>query len=649
MPKRKSDIPAIERGFQRALEEAPAAISLRKGPDHRCVFVNRAHLESTDGRPQLGRAFAEAFPELAAQGFVKIFDRVYATGEPFVADGRRADVPTVPGGPLKERYWNLTFQATHNDDGVIDGVSTFAFDVTDHVRARREAEEARRQYDELVNTLGIVVWRVDPEGWRPEWVRGHVAEVLGIEPEAALQPEAWWAGIHPDDVEVVRAARSSVRRAEYRVEYRRLTGDEAWRWIAESGQLRQEAGAEQPSAWGLLQDVTERVLHRQERERLQDHLLHVQKLESLGVLAGGVAHDFNNLLTAILGNASLAEMQLTTGHPATRAVNSMVAAARRASDLTRQLLAFSGRGHFKVLPTDVNEQVVELTVLLEASIPKKVNLRIEPHENLPLVAADGSQLSQVLMNLVINGAEAIDEQGGTVVVRTGVQVLEQGDLLSVGPFAAAAPGAFVFVEVSDSGAGMDESTLARIFDPFFTTKVNGRGLGLAAVQGIIRGHQGLIRVYSEPGRGTTFKVFLPALTRGALQYPPAETPAGRLNGTVLVVDDEPSVREFARAALEFGGYRVVEAADGRLGVDAFRALAGEIDVVLLDLTMPRMSGEEALSEMRKIRPATRVILSSGYNEVEATRRLVGRASVEFIQKPYTVRELLALLGARTTS
>ena len=649
MPKRKSDIPAIERGFQRALEEAPAAISLRKGPDHRCVFVNRAHLESTDGRPQLGRAFAEAFPELAAQGFVKIFDRVYATGEPFVADGRRADVPTVPGGPLKERYWNLTFQATHNDDGVIDGVSTFAFDVTDHVRARREAEEARRQYDELVNTLGIVVWRVDPEGWRPEWVRGHVAEVLGIEPEAALQPEAWWAGIHPDDVEVVRAARSSVRRAEYRVEYRRLTGDEAWRWIAESGQLRQEAGAEQPSAWGLLQDVTERVLHRQERERLQDHLLHVQKLESLGVLAGGVAHDFNNLLTAILGNASLAEMQLATGHPATRAVNSMVAAARRASDLTRQLLAFSGRGHFKVLPTDVNEQVVELTVLLEASIPKKVNLRIEPHENLPLVAADGSQLSQVLMNLVINGAEAIDEQGGTVVVRTGVQVLEQGDLLSVGPFAAAAPGAFVFVEVSDSGAGMDESTLARIFDPFFTTKVNGRGLGLAAVQGIIRGHQGLIRVYSEPGRGTTFKVFLPALTRGALQYPPAETPAGRLNGTVLVVDDEPSVREFARAALEFGGYRVVEAADGRLGVDAFRALAGEIDVVLLDLTMPRMSGEEALSEMRKIRPATRVILSSGYNEVEATRRLVGRASVEFIQKPYTVRELLALLGARTTS
>lgn len=649
MPTRKSDAPAIDPGFQRALEEAPAAISLRKGPDHRCVFVNRAHLESTDGRPQLGRAFAEAFPELAAQGYVNVFDRVYTTGEPFIAEGRRADVPTAPGGPLKERYWNLTFQATHDDDGAIDGVSTFAFDVTEHVRARREAEGARRQYDELVNAMGIVAWRVEPEGWRPEWVRGHVAAVLGIEPEAALEPESWWSAIHPEDIDAVRAARGSVRTAEYRVEYRRGTDASGWRWIAESGQLRHEPGSDRPCAWGLLEDVTERVLHRLERARLQEHLLHVQKLESLGVLAGGVAHDFNNLLTAILGNASLAEMQLATGHPATRAVNSMVAAARRASDLTRQLLAFSGRGHFKVVPTDVNEQVLELTVLLEASIPKKVNLRIEPHGSLPLVAADASQLSQVLMNLVINGAEVIDEQGGTVVVRTGVQVLEPGDLLSVGPFAAAAPGTFVFVEVSDSGAGMDEPTLARIFDPFYTTKVNGRGLGLAAVQGIIRGHQGLIRVYSESGRGTTFKVFLPALAGGAARQPLPDVPIAKLKGTVLVVDDEASVREFARAALEFGGYRVVEAADGREGVEAFRALAGEIDAVLLDLTMPRMSGEAALGEMRKIRPATRVILSSGYNEVEATRRLVGRAAVEFIQKPYTVRELLAVLGVRTTS
>lgn len=327
----------------------------------------------------------------------------------------------------------------------------------------------------------------------------------------------------------------------------------------------------------------------------------------------------------------------------------MVAAARRASDLTRQLLAFSGRGHFKVQAIDINAQVLELMALLEASIPKKVNLRMEPHPALPLVDADGSQLSQVLMNLVINGAEAIDDAGGTVVVRTGMQVLEPEDLATAGPFAAAPPGTFVFIEISDSGEGMNEETLGRIFDPFFTTKVNGRGLGLAAVQGIVRGHKGLIRVYSELGRGTTFKVFLPARDGAAQKEPMPDSPVARLKGTVLVVDDEPSVREFARSALEYGGYRVVEAGDGREGVEAFRALAGEIDVVLLDLTMPRMSGEEALREIRKIRGTTRVILSSGYNEVEATRRLVGRASVEFIQKPYTVRELLAVLGVRTTS
>ena len=197
-----------------------------------------------------------------------------------------------------------------------------------------------------------------------------------------------------------------------------------------------------------------------------------------------------------------------------------------------------------------------------------------------------------------------------------------------------------------AAARVDEGTLARIFDPFFTTKVSGRGLGLAAVQGIIRGHRGAIRVYSEVGRGTTFKIFLPTSVELPERQPITEPTTGSNSGTVLVVDDEPAVRQFARAALEFAGFRVIEAVDGQEGVETFRALAGEIDLVLLDLTMPRMNGEEALAEMRKIRSSTPVVLSSGYNQVEATRRLVGRGQVEFIQKPYPAKELISLVGRR---
>jgi CheY-like chemotaxis protein len=373
-------------------------------------------------------------------------------------------------------------------------------------------------------------------------------------------------------------------------------------------------------------------------------MLHVQKLESLGVLAGGIAHDFNNLLTAILGNASLAELQVEASHPAMRSIRSMVGAARRASSLTGQLLAFSGRGHFRVQPVDLNAQLKELVVLLEASVPKKVSLRLVANADVPTVEADISQVNQVMMNLVLNGAEAIGEQGGTVTVRTGVQILEPRDLAAAGAFPDTTPGTFVFVEVSDNGTGMDAPTLARIFDPFFSTKLAGRGLGLAAVQGIIRGHRGAIRVYSEEGRGTTFKVFLPFSGELTVTATPPDLRTVAQKGTILVVDDEQIVRDFARVALEYGGFRVIEAVDGHEGVETFRALADEVDLVLLDLTMPRMNGEEALVEMRKIRPATPVVLTSGYNQAEATRRLVGRGFVEFIQKPYPAKELLELLA-----
>ncbi len=638
--------PGVDAQIARAFDDAPAVIAIHRGPDHRFVFVNRRFLESSDGRPLVGRNYAEAFPEFVEQGYLDIFNNAWRTGDPFVATGVRADTPRKPGGPAEERYWNLIFQPNRDERGAVEGITSFAFEVTEHVLARRAAEAAEHRYNELVRALGVVVWCAEPTEWRALWVRGDTSQAVGVPPESFTTGAGVASLLSSGDRESLARARAELREEgdAYRLELRLETPGGEERWVVESAQLHREPGTDRLLAYGLVQDFTERAQAQRERDRLQAQLLHVQKLESLGMLAGGIAHDFNNLLTAILGNASLAEMQLSPGHPAARSVASMVTAARRASDLTRQLLAFSGRGHFRVESTDINERLRELAILLEATVPKKVSLRLEAAGALPPVECDVSQLNQVLMNLVINGAEAIGDEGGTVVIRTASVNLEVADLAARASAGGVSPGTFAVVEVSDTGRGMDPDTVSRIFDPFFTTKPTGHGLGLAAVQGIVRGHRGFITVYSEVGRGTTFKVFLPTVPAPDDPGKPGRVASGQPGRTVLVVDDEPAVREFARAALEHGGYRVVEAVDGVAAVETFRALAADIDVVLLDLTMPRMNGEEALREIRRLRPTTPVVLSSGYNEVEATRRLVGRGRIEFIQKPYSVAELLKLLS-----
>jgi signal transduction histidine kinase len=390
-------------------------------------------------------------------------------------------------------------------------------------------------------------------------------------------------------------------------------------------------------------DLSERHRRERERDELQAKLLQVQKLESLGLLAGGIAHDFNNLLTAVLGGTATALLGLPEESPARRDIELAMDAARRAADLTRQLLAYSGKGHFQIKPLDLSATVKELVLLLEATLPKKVQLRLELAQKLPAVEADAVQIQQIIMNLVINGAEAIGDATGTVLVTTGTQDIDADYAERVFGAEKLEPGRYAFVEVHDSGSGMDPETQAKVFDPFFSTKFTGRGLGLAAVLGIVSAHKGAIRVYSTLGRGSTFKVFLPttaqlpsAPTHQRLEYSGA--------GLILVVDDDAGVRRAARRMLTHYGFSVLEAENGREAVEAFRNRAAEIALVLLDMTMPVMDGEEAFRELRAIRADVPVLLTSGYNEIEATRRFVNKGVTAFLQKPFTPQDLIAKLS-----
>jgi signal transduction histidine kinase/CheY-like chemotaxis protein len=390
--------------------------------------------------------------------------------------------------------------------------------------------------------------------------------------------------------------------------------------------------------------------HLEERARQEEQLRVTQKLESIGVLAGGIAHDFNNLLTSILGNTSLALDTLPWGSDLRRLLTEVVIASERAADLTRQLLAYAGKGRFYVQSLDLSEHVRQISNLLRTSIPRTVTWRVDLAPGLPRIQADSSQIQQVIMNLVINAAEAILEgQPGTVLIVTGTQEVGDADSRPTLVGGRLTPGRYVTLEVQDSGVGMNEKTMGRIFDPFFTTKFIGRGLGLAAVLGIMRGHKGGISVSSTPGQGATFQVFFPATEDR--QPAPEETetsprpfgsPLGTAasvslagTGTVLIIDDEEIVRHAARAALEVFGYAVLEAEDGERGVELFLSRADDVAVVLLDMTMPVMSGEETFRRLRAIRPNVKVILSSGYDEPEANSRFTGKGLAGFLQKPYT--------------
>jgi PAS domain S-box-containing protein len=374
-----------------------------------------------------------------------------------------------------------------------------------------------------------------------------------------------------------------------------------------------------------------------QRKAGEEAIRQTQKLESLGVLAGGIAHDFNNLLTTILGNSNLASMALDQGGPAAQYLEQIEKASMRAADLTRQLLAYAGKGQVMILPVNLNYLVQEMTDLLSVSISKKATIRLDLATSLPEVQADPAQMQQVVMNLVTNASEALDpETGGSITLRTGVQTLDATYLNSLLPAIPIPPGRYVVMEVSDTGCGMSRKILDLIFDPFFTTKFTGRGLGLSALMGILRSHGGSIKVYSEPGHGTSMKLFLPAREAAEIEPPmEASTEFPPILGTALIVDDEPPARAVACNLARAMGLQVIEAADGEEALGIFVQRRKEVTLVLMDLTMPRMDGREAFLRMKALDPSIPVVLTSGYNEQFAITDFPAGDLAGFLPKPYS--------------
>jgi two-component system, cell cycle sensor histidine kinase and response regulator CckA len=374
-----------------------------------------------------------------------------------------------------------------------------------------------------------------------------------------------------------------------------------------------------------------------ERKQTEEILRQTQKTESLGVLAGGVAHDFNNLLQAMIGQTTVALKKLPPDSAARENIEKAVQVAERAAHLTQQLLAYSGRGKFEIRAIDLNTMVSENLHLLQVSIPKQVRLKTHFEYALPAIEADRGQIQQVTMNLIINAGEAIGENHGTISVTTRTAILDNstsewyrqnGEQLE--------PGRYVIMEVEDTGCGMSKETIEKIFDPFFTTKFTGRGLGLAAVLGIVRGHKGALKVESIVGKGTRFSLAFPASKAAGItgQANVAPLNAQPVSGTVLLIDDEEFVREAVTDILVLNGLKVYSAISGEEGIALYQQLQNDIHLVLLDLSMPGMSGDETFHRLREVNPSVRVILSSGYSESEATAGLTGKGLAGFIHKPY---------------
>jgi two-component system cell cycle sensor histidine kinase/response regulator CckA len=527
------------------------------------------------------------------------------------------------------------------------GTNTDITEIKDVVSLLRESEEKLRQSEDRLRIsldaaqMGIWDWNL---------LTGEIIwsdrcrQLFAMEPHDKVTHEEFLRAIHPDDRHLIdRTMRDALeQRKDYSAVMRTLFPDGTVRWVLSNGRALYDEAGRQVRMMGVAQDITQRHL-------VEERIRQTQKLESLGILAGGIAHDFNNLLTGIMAGASLALDEIGEDSSIGPLLHAVLNSGDRAADLTRQMLAYSGKGQFLLHHVNLSKKVLKTIPLIEHFISKKIRLELNLSENLPLIEADRSQIDQVIMNLLTNAGEAIGDQAGTIAIGTGVEHIDELSPRSESLRAEGLQaGSYVTLTIRDTGCGMDQAQQSRIFDPFFTTKATGRGLGLAAIHGIVRGHKGTIEVASKPGKGTLFRVLFPASAMGSEQVDltqPVFPPKTTEDATILVVDDEELVRHVARAVLESRGHRVFVAKSGGEAIDLLKRHFDQISLVLLDLSMPGLSGSELLPLLRTIQPNLRIVISSGFSEADVVRQFENEQISGVLHKPYLAAALINAVGA----
>lgn len=658
LSRQAEELKAAEAGMRAVLEAAPEAMIIFDAHQRiRSVNTEAEKLFACPRGDLIGQSMARLSPEWFAMGGSPTGELlcVTKTGTSFPAEVSLRPVETGGEGLVVSVIRDITQRKMAQETArrvtmelerqVADRTRELMIDIAERKRAEQALRESEHSLRIAINAAGLGLWRIDMRRRRIQL--SHLSrQMYCLDPEAHEVPlDEWEKAIHPEDraAAIAELKRCFAEGCDYESEYRVGLPDGGVRWIFAKGQPFPADEDQPPLVVGIAQEVTHRRL-AQEAER------HRQKLESLGILAGGIAHDFNNLLCGILGNASLLLDGAEAGSFEEQSLTQLVGAAERAAELTRQMLAYSGRGKFLTTQLRVGDEASEIAALLRAAIPRHVQVSFDLAPNEPRISADKSQIQQLLMNLIINAAEAIGPEGGFVNISTRRERMEMRTF-GFYPAEDLPAGDYLLLEVRDNGHGMTEETRARIFDPFFTTKFTGRGLGLAAALGIVRGHRGGITVESAPGAGTTFRICFPlshvsaetaGIEKGAQAFTAGERAASK--GTILVVDDENIVRDVARNCLERYGYNVLTAEDGQQALDLFSANPESFSLVLLDMEMPGMGGADTLKRMRCLRPEITVIASSGYSEAEAVEHF-GQGLAGFLQKPYPVKQLAAKVHA----
>jgi PAS domain S-box-containing protein len=640
--KAEADLQASETRYRELIELAVGGI-LIGSPEGTIIGANSRVLEITGKSKEdlIGKHISTIFKADSLRNTPLRFD-LLQQGKTVVSirDVLRPDQSVVTIEMHTKKMPDGTYQSMYHD-----------------ITRRRLAEEALQQSEArlrvIFDTSQAGIGQVEPNG-TVSFANKRMAEMFGMTLEELIG-SSYSSHLHESERAVGNDRMHLLINGEIPFvsterHYLRKNGTDFWGYL--SCKRLEAADGSLIALVGIIADITERKHAEAERLELERRLLHAQKLESLGVLAGGIAHDFNNLLMAILGNLDMSLMKLSPLSAARPGIEAAMNASKRAAELTSQMLAYSGKGLFIVKELNVNELVAENAHLLKAAISKTITLSLRLGQDIPLVKADASQLQQVIMNLIINASEAIGDRPGVITLSTSVQECDATCLMASRLEDKPAPGRFALLEVTDTGCGMDRETVQRLFDPFFSTKFTGRGLGMSAVLGIVKGHNGAIMVKSEEGKGTTTRVLLPLADVSRAEHPQApgtkefvqEPHPARLSATVLVVDDEEVVRAVCTAMIEDFGCRVISAVDGEDAIRLLQDRTVKIDLVLMDLTMPRMDGSTAAREMIRIVPDLKIVLSSGYSEHEVSLRFAGLGFAGFIQKPFNLNDLRTLLS-----